>query len=185
MLLSYTPPLERDLRAPWAQDRPTVDCSDRDGDYSIELFRFHYPDDNRRGPLRPCLVVSTARVENYEDHSFEDHETHLWFHPNRESFRLAYRVARILRKRRCVEIYKEALRHFFAIEPAAHHSIGVIKEAVAYADYLADGHSACTICGGIIRGSLIHPAWANPARAVCNGCLRSLLLLALQPENAL
>jgi hypothetical protein len=182
-LLTYTPPLQRDLRPPWSQPRGRniVDCSDREGDYSIELHRFHftYP----YGPLRPALIVSTARLKHYEDNTHQDYETTLWFRPGRESFRAAYQLARILRKGNgCAAITPNAMLHYYAIDVAKRHSISVLEKVVPYAEFVASERiHTCKICGcNDLRSCEGGCSWANPQSTLCTRCLRGLLLVALE-----
>jgi hypothetical protein len=179
LLLGYTPPLERDLRPPW-QREGSFECFDGDDDYSITLHRFHY---QPWGPLWPCLQVNTARVADYENGTFEDHETDIWFKPGRASWRAAWQLARVLRKTGHALITDErAMDHYYAIDVAPRHVLQVARKVLSYADFLDDQRAdpACEICGQTIIGSVIHPAWVNPQRALCTDCVRSALLYLLE-----
>jgi hypothetical protein len=182
MLLGYTPPHLRDLRPPW-QRHGSLECFDGDGDYSIDLHRFHY---QPGGPLWPCLQVNTARVADYENHTFEDHETDIWFKPDRASFRAAYQLARILRKTGRALIQEHVLNeHYYAIDVAPRHVVQVATKVVSYAEFL-DDDPRCQICGCTEdRACPGGCSWANPQRTLCSRCLRGAMLLALESGVAL
>lgn len=191
MLLTYTPPLHRDLRAPWKRDRDNVDCNDwvasesERFDGSIELYEFLFP--YPRGPLRPAIVVSTARVKHFENGTFEDYETIFWLRPDRESFRLAWQLARVLRKSGSVWLTRDQLRHFVSIEPGACHAVSIVEKIVPYEDGFCEAArvGVCKTCGCTeTRPCPGGCSWANEEHTFCTRCLLGLLLRSSEIEEA-
>jgi hypothetical protein len=94
--LTYTPPLQRDLQAPWKKGVSGQFSWGDELDYSIHLWRAHLPGDYRR-PATPIVSASTAMEQHYLDCVFEDYETQIRFH-DQDGWRVAYRLARVLRR---------------------------------------------------------------------------------------
>ena len=122
LLLGYTPPLERDLRPLHERDGFFVECGHA-YDHRTLLYWVHKHDDERQ-PLVPLLNVCTAATKHYREGSHEDHTTHIWF-SDREGWRVAWRLARLLLRGGRALITSEEYHALDAIWTAPEHRIAV------------------------------------------------------------
>jgi hypothetical protein len=126
LLLTYTPPLHRDLRAPW-QVHPFQDCGEMaDDDYAISIYRAFTPGEPWK-EVKPLINVLTPQPIEYEGDDFELWQTNIWFRPNRKSFRAAYRLARAIKKHNGEGwVMRRDLHLFENIDVAPNHCVTIL-----------------------------------------------------------
>lgn len=131
-LLTYTPPLHRDLQPTWKDGR-YCDCGEMaNDDYSIHIYRA-YRDGDRRKPVQPLINVHTGQPEEYGEIEFELWLTSIWFLPNRESFRAAHRLARVIRRYQGEGwVLRRDLDLLVKIEVAPNHNITILDGEFLY-----------------------------------------------------
>ena len=176
LLLGYTPPLHRDLCAPWK--RPifsSPDCG-QVVDYSIAIEWAHL-DNDLRSPGRPHISVSTAKDDDYLHDRYEEKETLIWFEPSRDAFRAAYRLARMIRESDGTGVVTEAeTLCFLKVEVGPDHEVFIQRTPFRNEITLLFEQGVCRVCGCVderaCRGGC---SWANDERTLCTQCVHEAL----------
>lgn len=96
-LLSYTPPLQRDLVAPWKRNDVFTHAY---GDIDQSVHCWWVLDVYQRGGMSGALAFCDAEPEHFRNGTFEDLETVIRFAPGRSGWRAAWSLLRALRNER-------------------------------------------------------------------------------------